>query len=209
MSDEASPDSYASEYMKAGRVLLRDKRVAPRYFQLMMLIPGVFFTLMMLGGVGMVASGTAGNTGWMFTGLGAAMTAMFAFGWLTNSVLRTLVSESELYIQCGFMGPRIPIERIESIGVRQQRNRLRIGKRFEEGMWTSSYLFALGDYVDVVFRDDSNRQRRVAFTPSDPAAVVAAVERAQAGRVRVEVAETESQEEELLAEAEQVAKKTS
>src|SRR5690606_37026613 len=107
------------------------------------------------------------------------------FMWLTLSVLRTVVTDRELHAHCGWWGRRVPLERIRSLRLAQQHKRVRIGTRFENRMWTTSFLLHTGDYIEVIFTDDKGKERRLQLTPRDPRAVVDAVNKARTRRIAV------------------------
>jgi hypothetical protein len=168
--------------MAGGRALVRDKLVAGTGFRLLALIPTLLFALVAVAGA--VSAPFTDAPASLHVGavaFGTVMAAFLGIGFLTTTVLRTVVTDRELHVQCGLMGPRIPLEKIESCKVGEQRNRIRVGKRFEDGLWTSSYLLRTGGYVEVVY-EDGGKRRRVLFSPQDPQGVADAIERARAAR---------------------------
>jgi hypothetical protein len=184
----AKPDAYESGYMANDGVVMRDKRVSPRSFQILSFIPIVIFGLLGLGAAGaaLFAAGSATRPALWAAGA-ALMTALFAFSWVSFAVLRTVLTNDELHIQCGFAGPRIAIDRITSVEVKTQKGRIRVGKRWEGDMWASDYLYSFGEYVEVVWTNARGKPQRVRFTPSDPHGVAAAIERVRSGaHVRAE-----------------------
>jgi hypothetical protein len=178
-------DEYESRYMGDGNVLVRDKQVAGLAFRLVILIPTAIFVIGAIGGlIGWIASSVPADVAFFKTAaaVGTPMALLFAFMFITGSVLRTMVSDTELRMECGFWGSRIPLDKIKSCSVAEQRNRVRVGLRFENGYWTTSYLLRTGQFVDVVW-DKNGKDRRVVFTPEDPQAIVKAVKRASALRI--------------------------
>jgi hypothetical protein len=205
---ETGTDDYTAEHMAGGNVILRDKRVAGTALKVLSLVPAALF---LAGGIGsgaaaLLAEGRAVTSLAIMGVLGTVLGAMFALMWLMGNVLRTVVTDRELHIQYALLGPRIPIERIKSCRVAEQRNRVRVGKRFEDGMWTSSYLLGLGEYVEVIFENERGGERRVVFTPEDPRGVARAINKARdqrAGKLRIdgeEVASEEMAAEEMAAD---------
>jgi hypothetical protein len=190
--------------MASGPVLARDKRVASRAVQMLMLLPAVLFGLATLGLVaGALVVGGPATLGFAGGAAGAALlSAMSVAMWITGSVLRTVVTRHELHVQCGLLGPRIPIERIKTCRVGEQHTRVRTGTRLEDGMWTTSYLLGFGEYVEVVYTNERGRDRRVLFSATDPHAIAQAIQSARgqatgdAGALRI--AETPARDEVLL-----------
>lgn len=173
----AMSDRYEREHMANEGVVLRDKMVAKGGLQAMLLgLLGV--SLLAALGLGGAAIAT-GRLDLALTAAGALlMGAFFAFSWLTTTVLRTVVTTRELHIQCGPWGPRIPLEEIASCRVGDDNRRISVGKRYESGMWTSSYLLTTGKFVELVWKG-----RRIQFSPQDPEAVAAAIDRARTLRI--------------------------
>src|SRR5688572_20981452 len=183
-------DDFTREHMAGGNVVLRDKRVAGG-LQVVMLAATAISSLTGIGGLLALAAGAGGSLGGVAAGVGLGLGAMFGSMWLTGSVLRTVVTEDELHVSGGLPGTRIALGRIQSCRIGEQHGRLRVGKRYEDGMWTSSYLIALGEYVEVIWMDDRGKARRFLFTPGDPRAVLAAVQERTRARVEVDAAPAE------------------
>jgi len=180
--------------MAGGNVLHRDKRVARGLAKALVTLTGIFGLGGIAGLVGMFAG--VGPIGGGVAAIGLGLGAMFGLMTLTGSVLRTVVTDRELHVSGGLAATRIPLESITAVRIAEQRQRIRSGKRYEGGMWTTSFLLALGEYVEVVWKDAKGADRRLLFTPEDPQAVLAALGRARGG-VRVDVgAATEGQKQE-------------
>lgn len=177
-------DEFTTQHMAGGNVVHRDKRVARGLTKALVALTAIFGVGGLGGLVGVLAG--VGPPGGLAAVVGLGLAAMFGFMTLTGTVLRTVVTDRELHVSGGLAGTRIPLGRIVSLRIGEQRNRIRSGKRREGGMWTTSFLVALGEYVEVVWKDDEGKDKRLLFTPQDPHAVLAAVERARGG-VRVEV----------------------
>jgi hypothetical protein len=187
----SASDRFEPEYHVAGTILARDKFVG-RKFQWLLIVPTILFALMTIAGLVVELAGGAPAGALAATAVGGIVfTVAFALMWAVLPVLRTVVTDRELRVQCGLWGPRIPIDRITRCEVASQHTRLRIGKRYEipigkgneKGMWTTSYLLRTGDHVRLTFTDDNGKSRRLLFTPDDPAAIAAAIMRARAGAV--------------------------
>ena len=192
-------DDFTAQHMVGGNIVHRDKRVARGLTKALVALTGIFG----LGGLAGLASvfAGAGPPGGLAAALGLGLGAMFGFMTLTGSVLRTVVTDRELHVSGGLAGTRIPLASIVSLRVAEQRNRIRSGKRYEGGMWTTTFLVALGEYVEVIWKDAKGKDRRLLFTPDDPRAVLAAIERARGGvRVEVDAAAPAAQEREVEVE---------
>lgn len=186
-------DDFTREHMAGGNVVLRDKRVARGLTKALVALTGVFGLGGVAGLVG-VLTGTGGGLAGTLAAVGLGLGAMFGFMTLTGSVLRTVITDRELHVSAGLAGTRIPLDRIVSLRIGEQRNRIRSGKRWEDGMWTTSFLVALGEYVEVVWKDEKGKDKRLLFTPEDARAVLDALERGRGG-VRVEVEAPAAQEQ--------------
>ena len=133
------------------------------------------------------------------------------FAWLVLMTLRVAVSRSDVHVQLGVFGPRIPLADIESVdalpggGVLGWRARMTFGPVYSvpssaRGLVRITYL-------------KSGHRRSVRFSSRDPARMVRAIESARAGgRARIahvaavppqgayarELAEAEAEVEEML-----------
>lgn len=166
-------DDFEAKHMDPqGRVILRDKQVAGTGMRVMAVIfPAVF----LLSTIALAISGAVGAA----AGVGV-LTALFALSFAMMLSLRTAVTDNELLIRCGFWGPRIPVTKIKSCRVAEQKQRIRVGgKRYEDGMWTTDYLMRTGEYVEVVWTNESGSDRRLRFTPENPQSVVQAIQQAR------------------------------
>jgi hypothetical protein len=197
-------DSFEEAYMApSGAVLHQDKR---RSRGLAALLLG-FSLFALVATVGtMVAPGPVV----LPIGMGAA-TLFLAFCGVAFSVIRTTVSANELNVKLGLWGPRVPLDAIESCRVVDYDWKKFGGfglKRAFDGTW--SYTVSMKDPVVELRWTEKGKQRAAVFSAEDPAAVVAAVQRArelklaQAAGKRIEAGEADvalDAELEAMAEA--------
>ncbi|MBL8715266.1 MAG: hypothetical protein JNL79_04690 [Myxococcales bacterium] len=181
----ATDDAYAKKYMAgAGAVLLRDTKVGRTSLAILGLVTlwcgggaiGAFLNVLPKSSVGAAVFMTF-------------MTAFFAFLALTLTVVRTVVSEGEVQVQCGLWGPRVPMERVTSCRVVPY-DWVRFAgwgiKRSADGTWAYT-LDAKSDVVELTWTDEAGEAHAAQFSASDPHAVAAAVEKARATRLRIAV----------------------
>lgn len=156
-----------------GRVLHRDKQVARNLALIMLLCTLCFGALSVAYALGWNAHASLPLR--LVTWL---TTPLFPFVLLTRTVVRTVVTDEELLVQCGLWGPRIPLAsltRCEVVSLAQLKAELASRKRFE--------LYAPGSFDDAVVVEwvDGGKARAALVGASSPTTLVAAVREAQAG----------------------------
>jgi hypothetical protein len=170
-------DAYAQNYMAgSGAVLLRDKFVGRAQVAMV----GFVALWCALGAIATFAAALPKSS----PGVGlflVAMTAFFAFIAVGLGVVRTVVSERELWVQCAFWGPRVPVERIRDCRV-VPFEWMKFGgwgiKRSRDGTW--AYVVSpTGNVVEVTWTTEDGKEHKALFSASNPAEVVAAVNRAR------------------------------
>ncbi len=179
-------DRYSREFMVGHGVVYRDKAVAKRGFQLVTLIPCGFFTLAALFGF-IMALTISSNAATFAGGIGGAAATFlaigFAFMWATLSVVRSVVTRDELHVNVGVWGPHIPLDDIIAIKVAPAPPFVRVGKRLEGDRWVTSYIISRSEHVELSYVDDEGEHHHLRFSASDPAGLVAAVERGRDERI--------------------------
>jgi hypothetical protein len=164
------PDPYERQYMKGeGLVLYRDKMVAGRTFNLVM------------GAIVALSTIQAALTG---TWLGLlTLLPILAIGWVLFGVLRVVVSEGNVTIRYGLLGPTIPVHAIESAQAIEYKWAVFGGwgiRRGPEG-WMYNMIGDGGRAVKIVWTDAKGK-RRVTYvgtrTADDLAAAIGKARRA-------------------------------
>lgn len=170
-----SSDGYEGQYMAGGggTVLRRDK-VVGRRFQFWMAVPALWCLL----GTILTFSGLLGPATWVGVMLGV-LTAFFAFLWATLSVIRTVVSDREVFVQYGLWGPRVPIERVRSCRVVDYDWASYGGwgmKRSPDGTW--AYVISNGKVVELTWQAEDGIEKKALFSADDAVATVTAIHKA-------------------------------
>ncbi|HLV64310.1 MAG TPA: hypothetical protein VKY73_00795 [Polyangiaceae bacterium] len=148
------PDVYEAKYMAGeGAVLYRDKSRAPWGLHVL------FGLATALTVASVVASGE-------LLALAVSLPVM-ALLWLFFSVLRVTVSEGHINVQYGIVGPKIPIEAVESVeAVRYDWRKFGgWGIRYAEGTWLYNMPGDGGQAIRVVWRN-ARGQRKVTLIGS-------------------------------------------
>lgn len=130
-----------------------------------------------------------------------ALSAMFALLSLTFSVLRTVVTNSELVVKYGLWGPRVAIDRIRSCRVIEY-DWTKFGgwgiRRGAGGVW--AYVPASGDVVEVTYDDDDGSSRTILVGAQDAPALAREIERARSATgARIALEEDSAQTDDELA----------
>lgn len=141
-------------------------------------------------------------------GVPVVIGCMLAFGvamgiaGIMFGVLRTLVTRKAVHVKYGLWGPTIPNEAIESARVVEY-------DWTEFGGWgmkigkggARAYVTRNGPCVEIIYRDDSGKSKRVLIGSENASATVAAINEAR-GHVRVadDVARSTAADEESAAE---------
>jgi hypothetical protein len=162
-------DDYERKYMAGqGAVLMRTKRPAPKWLQLLT-------GSMALTGLVMLLT-PAWATGIVFIPLGIVMWALF-------SMLRVTVSEGAVNVQYGLFGPTIPTTAIESAEAIDYDWKKFGGwgiRRSRDGEWMYNMPGDGGRAVRIVWRDGKGRRRVTNVGLPEPASAVVAIDKARA-----------------------------
>lgn len=199
-SQSSSEDGYEREYMAGGAMLHRERvRWKQHWLLLLPLVPclvlGVVFTTM--------ASVPA-----FAIALMAAEVVLFSVLWLLFQVLRIHVTKTEVHIQYGLWGPRVPVHSIESAKVVSY-DWKRFGgwglKRAPDGTHAYTLSGSSKEVVEIAWRDGDARKKLV-VSSDDPAALAAQIQRArtQQGvyRTRIAASVDEEVQQQVTREAE-------
>ncbi len=144
---------------------------------------------------------------------GAVVTALIP---LVLGAVRTVVTQTEVWVQCGFWGPRVPNDRITACRVVPY-DWMKFGgwgiKRSFDGTW-AYVLSGRGEVVEMTWTGDDGSEHKAQFSAGSPGEVVAAIQRARgsatAPKARIEASAGEdASRREAEAEAEVDAELTS
>jgi len=188
--------------MEGGDVIYRDKVVWRRSWLLG--LPGL---LCLIGAV--VLALTPGPW-WVPIQMGA-MALLFGALWMLFSVMRTVVTAEQVHVQYGLFGPRVPIEKIQSVEVVDydwvSYGGWGIKYSVRKKAWAYTTLTDHKQVVQMTWLDDKGATKKAVFSASNPHAVAEAIQRARSGTaMRIEIDETDERAyEEALAEAEAMA----
>jgi hypothetical protein len=177
VSDRTSPNDPVEESMGEGTVLRRDKVVA-RSLALICLAMFLAF------GVASIAylKGWQADKPAIFRFITYGLVPLMAWVGLTKTVLRTVVTTSELHVAQGFRELRVAIASITAC-------RLFGNERVQGG--TDLYFPKGPGGILVEWRDATGKARKALIGSDDPTALLAAVERARGGAGRVRVTDAE------------------
>lgn len=147
------PDPYERHYMAGeGAVLYRHKHRAP--WQLHAIFAA---SMIAVFGAALAAGGAGGGAVGIAVGL-----PLIALVWLLFSVLRVTVSEGQVNVQYGLLGPKIPIAAIESAEV-VEFDWKRLGgwgiRRSFSGEWIYNMPGDGGRLVRIAWHDARGRRR--------------------------------------------------
>jgi len=208
-----APDGYEEKFMAGeGTVLHREKAIAPWYFHLLLLVPGL---LAIVGGILPLALGAPDSA----LGLAFAipLTLLLFLVWLLFSVLRVTVTSEQFHIQYGLFGPKIPISKIkkaESVAYDwKEFGGWGIKRSFKDGAMMYNMLGDKGRAARVTYEDESGKEKTVVVGCSNANLLIDAVRRASAralpeGKKRVaDVSSGEQVEVEAETEEDEGAKK--
>lgn len=144
-----APDGYEAEYMAgAGRVLFRDKTMAPKLLHAMFGVPALVAAV-----TGVMSLGEVGLAGALPL---FAATGALAMTWTLFSVLRVTVSGRQLQVQYGLFGPTVPIEDILEVSVGDYDWKKFGGwgiRRAFDGTWAYNMIGDGGRAVTIHYRD--------------------------------------------------------
>jgi hypothetical protein len=171
-----APDDYEAKYMEAGQAIAHSRvRMA-----------GWFFALM--GAIALISGGSV-VTAAISTGRFAPLAALLftlpllAFITLMFSHLRLTVTATQVIVQYGLFGPKIPVAGIEHVSAEDYHwtkyggYGIRVGL---DGTLAYSVPGAGGKVVRSHYRDAKGGEKKVVVSSDDPNGIVAAIERARA-----------------------------
>ena len=175
-------DLYVREHMASGGVLLQDKAIGKTTRKVMGIFAAIFFVLALVAVV--LAFATAAGIAAGIGGVGSFLLAlMFAFGGLTLSTVRSVVTRDELHIQVGIWGPRIALDAIQSIAVAPPPNFVKVGMRLEGDRVVTSYIVENAEHVAITYTNEDGKERHLRFSVGDPERFVETVNRARGLRI--------------------------
>ncbi|MFO0739463.1 MAG: hypothetical protein U0270_26430 [Labilithrix sp.] len=200
-----SGDAFEESEMHDGAPIVHRDKVVSRG------MTGMFFGS---GAIIMLASAMVGLTNATSTkplpaaAVPIVVASLIAFGvamWIAGimfGVIRTLVTRKAVHVKYGLWGPTIPNEAIESARVVEY-------DWTEFGGWgmkigkggARAYVTRNGPCVEIIYRDDNGKSKRVLIGSENASATVAAINEAR-GHVRVadDVARSTAADEESAAE---------
>ncbi len=170
-------DEYVSQYMEGGAALAIAKKRMPWWW----------FALMAVPGAGLFLSGVIGAVSGTMPIIAALLTLVIALG-LTSvmallfSHLRTVVTDRVMHIQLGLWGPKIPLDKIQSIrgGMYDWKKYGGWGIRYgRDGSFCYSVPGGTGQCVEVEWINDKGKTSKHVVSVDDAASIVNAVERAR------------------------------
>ena len=170
-------------------------------------MPGWFFALM---GVVFAVAATAAISAFVASGAVLALTPLFvtvpllALATLVFSHLRATVTTTQVIVQYGVFGPKIALDRIETVSI-EKYDMFKYGgfgiKFARDGTIAYSVPGGSGDCVRIEYRDDRGKHRKIVVTVEDAAAFAQAIERARGGAVRVALGTAPAEAAEIEVEA--------
>lgn len=179
-----APDGYEEKYMAGqGRVLHREKSVAPWYFHLL------FMLVIAVGGAGGLLPMMSGEpNAWIAALITLPVALLLAVMWLLFVVLRVTVTEGEVHIQYGLFGPRIPmwkIKRAETVDYDwKEFGGWGIRRSMKDGAWIYNMWGDKGRAARITYEDESGADKTVMVGSTHATLLVDAVRRAHASRAR-------------------------
>lgn len=184
-------DDYERDYMDGDGAVYREKHVS-KLFSALMLLPALGAAV---GGIAAAVQGDFAAAGALAVGAVGAGTAGVFF-----SVMRTIVTPTELRVQYGTLGPTVELSSIRSVEVVRLNamTRLAIGPKIWPEGWR--YVFPGATHgVRIVFQD-GKRTKTITIAADDPEALAAAIHQSSATvgmQVRVETS-TEQEVEDVV-----------
>ncbi len=178
MQPGRADDDYERAYMTHGNVRFRDKLVASKLFHALMGRSGVG-----LIGAAVAAWGANGDT--LAAGVFLAGAAASVGTWGLFSGLRITVTDDNIIVQYGLLGPTIPLESIESIESVDYHWTRAGGFGIRLGMDGSIVYNMMGDRgkaVKIVWRNKYGIKRKHVLSSTNPDAMVNAIEAARCAR---------------------------
>ncbi|MCS6898517.1 MAG: hypothetical protein RMJ98_01585 [Myxococcales bacterium] len=176
---EGPVDSYEARYMaNEGKILRREKIVWELHWLLLLPIPlCLVLTGMILAGMGSKPAPLPVAL------LPAGLVVLFSFLWILFRVLRVHVTEQNVHIQYGILGPQIPVAAITSCRVVDYEfsNYGGWGIRYGlDGSWAYSLAGDSGRVVQICWKE-GGKEKKVVVSSQDPDALAAAILLAMAG----------------------------
>lgn len=176
----APRDEYVSKYMEGGDALAVSKKRMPAWWFALMALPGGGLLLASLMGVltgGVPVVGAIASTL-----LSLMLVTMMA---LVFSHLRMVVTEHALHVQLGLWGPKIPLDRIQSIRACPYDWKKYGGWGIRYGL-DGSFCYSIpggtGECVEIAWLNEKGKTVRHVVSSDDAADIVATVERARSAR---------------------------
>jgi hypothetical protein len=165
-----SPDPYEAKYMSGpDGALYFAKITAPRFFHLLFLLP-----LLVSTGSALLAHAP------LLVPLFSAIPLFFV--WILFSALRISVTSREVHVQYGLLGPKIPIEAIESCEACEYDWKQYGGWGIRYGRDGSVAYNMLGDggrAVRITYKKGA-KTKKVVLSARDPERLAAAIQQARA-----------------------------
>lgn len=182
-------DDYERDYMDGDGAVYREKHVS-KLFSALMLLPALAAAA---GGIAAAVQGDFAGAGALAVGALGAGTAGVFF-----SVMRTIVTPSELRVQYGMLGPTVELSSIRSVEVVRLNamTRLAIGPKIWPEGWR--YVFPGATHGVRVVYQDGKRTKTITIAADDPEALAAAIHQSSATvgmQVRVETSTEQEVEE--------------
>ncbi len=182
-------DDYERDYMDGDGAMYREKHVS-KLFSALMLLPALAAAA---GGIAAAVQGDFAGAGALAVGALGAGTAGVFF-----SVMRTIVTPSELRVQYGTLGPTVELSSIRSVEVVRLNamTRLAIGPKIWPEGWR--YVFPGATHGVRVVYQDGKRTKTITIAADDPEALAAAIHQSSATvgmQVRVETSTEQEVEE--------------
>ena len=177
MADAPPPplDEYERQYMGGSAPLARSRVPAPLWMHVL------------LGGVALLEL-VSGLSALPHTIVPLVLFPVFALLWVLLMFLRVTVTPSEVHIQYGVFGPKIPMSAITGVRVESYRWTEYGGwgiRRKHDGTWAYSVPGGEGRGIRITYKTKMGRERTVFASSDRPDELVAAIAKARAGNVRV------------------------
>jgi hypothetical protein len=182
-SDKIKPaghvDDYEAKYMQgSGRMLRREKTVWKLHWLLLLPMPLLLFVL------GTILTGAGSKPAPMIMALlPVALMSLFSVLWLMFRVLRVHVTEQTVHIQYGIFGPQIPVAAITSCRVIDYPLSVYGGWGIRyglDGSWAYSLAGDSGRVVEIRWKTEDGKEKKVVVSSLDPDALAASIQAAQA-----------------------------
>jgi hypothetical protein len=190
-------DEYTQKFMDGGGAIASSRQR----------MPGWFFALM---GVVLAVAATGAISAFVASGAVLALTPLFvtvpllALVTLVFSHLRATVTTTQVIVQYGVFGPKIALDRIETVSI-EKYDMFKYGgfgiKLARDGTMAYSVPGGSGDCVRIEYRDERGKRHKVVVTVEDATGFAQAIDRARGGAVRVAVGAATAEAAEIEVEA--------